>query len=142
VVESPRDQETDGSGEGGCFVKLFNTNSVAALSYHTSSDQEVRRVSRSTYGKKRNMVWGSGAFNSCDKLLERVEKNDPTLVELVILPMKSFGAKDIERLSNAIGKLSSVSYAHVISCAHGCVSMRVPFADNVLLHCQCVFHLC
>ena len=50
----------------------------------------------------RNMAWGSGAFNSCDKLLERVEQNDPTLVELVILPMKLFGAKDIERLSNAI----------------------------------------
>jgi len=51
------------------------------------------------------MAWGSGAFNSCDKLLERVEKNDPTLKELVILPMKTFGAKDLERLSNAIGEL-------------------------------------
>jgi len=48
------------------------------------------------------MAWGSGAFNSCDKLLERVERNDPTLKELVILPMKTFGAKDLDRLSNAI----------------------------------------
>eukprot|EP00986_Skeletonema_menzelii_P011990 scaffold6363_cov98-Skeletonema_menzelii.AAC.2 len=48
------------------------------------------------------MAWGSGAFNSCDKLLERVEKNDPTLKELVILPMKTFGAKDLDRLSHAI----------------------------------------
>ena len=50
------------------------------------------------------MVWGSGAFNSCDKLLERVEKNDPTLKELVILPMKKFGEKDLDRLSHAIGE--------------------------------------
>ena len=50
------------------------------------------------------MAWGSGAFNSCDKLLERVEKNDPTLKELVILPMKTFGAKDLDRLSHAIGE--------------------------------------
>ena len=50
------------------------------------------------------MVWGSGAFNSCDKLLERVEKNDPTLKELVILPMKKFGEKDLDRLSRAIGE--------------------------------------
>lgn len=51
------------------------------------------------------MAWGrGGSFNSCDALLGRVEKNDPKLVELVILPMKSFGAKDLERLSNALGK--------------------------------------
>ena len=51
------------------------------------------------------MAWGSGAFNSCNALLERVEKNDPKLIELVILPMKVFGAKDLDRLSHAIGKL-------------------------------------
>jgi hypothetical protein len=50
------------------------------------------------------MAWGSGAFNSCNALLERVEKNDPKLIELVILPMKVFGAKDLDRLSHAIGK--------------------------------------
>jgi hypothetical protein len=52
------------------------------------------------------MAWGSGAFNSCNALLERVEKNDPKLIELVILPMKVFGEKDLDRLSHAIGKFS------------------------------------
>lgn len=33
-----------------------------------------------------------------------MEKNDPKLIELVILPMKVFGAKDLDRLSHAIGK--------------------------------------
>ena len=43
------------------------------------------------------MAWGSGTFNSCKALLERVEKNDPKLIELVILPMKVFGEKVAER---------------------------------------------
>ena len=34
-----------------------------------------------------------------------MEENDPRLIELVILPMKTFGVSDIERLSVAIGKI-------------------------------------
>jgi hypothetical protein len=47
---------------------------------------------------------GSGGFKSCDALLKRVEENDDKLVELVILPMKTFGGAELDRLSNAIGK--------------------------------------
>lgn len=46
-----------------------------------------------------------GALSSCDALLKRVEANDPRLVELVILPMKTFGCADLDRLSDAIGEL-------------------------------------
>jgi hypothetical protein len=45
---------------------------------------------------------GTGSFNSCDALLKRVEENDPTLIELVILSMKTFGAKEVERLAAAL----------------------------------------
>jgi len=48
------------------------------------------------------MAWGQGGFKSCDALLKRVEQNDVKLVELVILPMKTFGAAEIQRLSNSI----------------------------------------
>ena len=49
-----------------------------------------------------------GSIRSCDALLKRVEDNDPKLTELVILPMKTFGLADMERLSNAIGKHSMI----------------------------------
>ena len=45
-----------------------------------------------------------GSLKSCDSLLKRVEGNDSKLVELVILPMKTFGGAELDRLSNAIGK--------------------------------------
>ena len=45
-----------------------------------------------------------GSLKSCNALLQRVENNDPTLTELVILPMKTFDVDDMERLSSAIGE--------------------------------------
>ena len=62
---------------------------------HTSSNEYVKKHNR---GK-------GGSLRSCDALLKRVEENDPRLTELVILPMKTFGVSDIERLSVAIGKI-------------------------------------
>ena len=47
---------------------------------------------------------GSGGFKSCDSLMKRVEDNESRLVELVILPMKNFEEKDVDRLSSALGK--------------------------------------
>jgi Leucine Rich repeat len=48
------------------------------------------------------MVWGSSAGRSCDGLLDRVERNDPTLTELVVLPLKKFGSIDLKRIAEAI----------------------------------------
>eukprot|EP01083_Nonionella_stella_P220282 788311_1 len=48
------------------------------------------------------MAWGSGSINTCDALFKRVESNDSRLVELVILPMKKFGAIEVERLADII----------------------------------------
>ena len=33
-----------------------------------------------------------------------MEKNDPTLVEIVFLPMKNFGVAEVERLAAALGE--------------------------------------
>jgi len=49
------------------------------------------------------MVWGTaGGIKSCDSILKRIEANDPKLTELVILPMKVFGAVEVDRLAAAI----------------------------------------
>lgn len=49
------------------------------------------------------MAWGKvGGLSSCDALLKRVEENDPSLVELVILPMKTFGSQEVHRLANIL----------------------------------------
>jgi Ran GTPase-activating protein (RanGAP) involved in mRNA processing and transport len=48
------------------------------------------------------MAWGLGGLKSCDALLERVRKNDPTLESMVILPMKTFGATELERLAEIL----------------------------------------
>ena len=45
---------------------------------------------------------GWGDFKSCKALLDRVERNDPTLTSLNILPMKTFGDDEIRRLANII----------------------------------------
>lgn len=50
------------------------------------------------------MKRGSGGFKSCESLLNRVEANDGQLVELVILPMKTFGENDVKRLSSIISE--------------------------------------
>ncbi|KAI2509812.1 hypothetical protein MHU86_4523 [Fragilaria crotonensis] len=48
-------------------------------------------------------AWGAAA-KSCNALLLRVEQNDPSLTELVILPSKTFGGPEVERLAAALGR--------------------------------------
>jgi Ran GTPase-activating protein (RanGAP) involved in mRNA processing and transport len=45
-------------------------------------------------------AWGatSSPLRSCDALIERIEQNDPTLTDLVILPNKKFGDQQLDRL--------------------------------------------
>jgi Ran GTPase-activating protein (RanGAP) involved in mRNA processing and transport len=45
--------------------------------------------------------WGAAA-RSCDGMLNRIEKNDPTLREWIILPSKIFGESELERLAIAL----------------------------------------
>jgi Leucine Rich repeat len=50
-------------------------------------------------------AWGGGGsssrFSSCTDLLRRIADNDPTLTDLVILPMKKFGDDEINALAVA-----------------------------------------
>lgn len=97
-------------------------------------------------------AWGKhSALRSCDPLLSRVEENDETLVDLVILPIKSFGDDDVVRLASAIesnnnsggGNLRTISASgHAVSphslellgsaigsCSHGATHTR---SSNIL----------
>ena len=51
-----------------------------------------------------------GLAKSCNGLLKRIEDNDPSLKELIILPSKQFGSIEVKRLANAIQ-----SNTHLIS---------------------------
>jgi hypothetical protein len=49
------------------------------------------------------MAWGKGGgVRSFDALLKRVEQNDPKLLELVVLPMKTFGSQEVHRLATIL----------------------------------------
>jgi len=48
-------------------------------------------------------AWGkNGSARSCEALLKRVEENDPKLTELVILPLKKFGSREVFRLAKCL----------------------------------------
>ncbi|KAL7539893.1 hypothetical protein ACHAXR_009687 [Thalassiosira sp. AJA248-18] len=65
------------------------------------------------------MAWGKGgSLKSCDALLKRVENNDPRLTELVILPMKTFGPSDLERLSSAIANGTNTNLQSISASGH------------------------
>jgi hypothetical protein len=58
-------------------------------------------------------AWGKGgSARSCDELLKRVEANDPTLVDLLILSLKTFGSDQVHRLAKC---LASGVNTHLIS---------------------------
>ena len=61
-----------------------------------------------------------------------MEDNDDKLVELVILPMKTFGASEVERLSNAIGERVSTMH-HYLLCTFVCRFFCFCFATHILL---------
>ena len=58
----------------------------------------------------------NGSLRSCDAILKRVEANDPALTELVILPMKTFGPSDVDRLSIAVGEIPN-NYSYYLPIA-------------------------
>lgn len=75
-----------------------------------------------------------GAATSCDALLTRVDRNDPTLQELVILSNKTFGAAQVERLASALGTLSYLCvflFSSVLQVHH----------SNQLTHTYMITHL-
>jgi Leucine Rich repeat len=53
----------------------------------------------STSNPGRVSAWGSASRQSCDDLIDRLERNDPLLKDVVILPAKRFGPAEVERLA-------------------------------------------
>jgi hypothetical protein len=51
------------------------------------------------------MSRGAANLKSCDTVLKKVEDNDPNLKDLVILPIKSFGDAEVDRLIQAFRKI-------------------------------------
>lgn len=64
-------------------------------------------------------AWGSGgSLRSCDALLKRVDENDPRLVDLVILPMKTFGGDEVVRLASSISSGRNTHLRSVSASGH------------------------
>jgi Ran GTPase-activating protein (RanGAP) involved in mRNA processing and transport len=61
---------------------------------------------------------GSGGFKSCEALFDRVENNDPQLVELVILPMKAFGEAEVERLAKILSTGKNTHLRSITASGH------------------------
>lgn len=62
-------------------------------------------------------TWGA-SFRSCDALLRRIEENDPTLQELVVLSTKTFGDAEIERLVNVLESRSNSNWKTLSASGH------------------------
>ena len=69
-------------------------------------------------------AWGSSDFKSCDALLKRVEANDPQLTNLVILPIKTFGSAELDRVSAALPKNTYLVSLHASGHAVSPESLR------------------
>ena len=75
--------------------------------------------------------WGSGASgaggfsrSSCDALIARIERNDPTLEHLTVLPFKSFGDAELDRLSAVLeGNVNNTHWKSLAASGHS-VSAR------------------
>jgi Leucine Rich repeat len=66
-------------------------------------------------------AWGA-AFKSCDDLISRIERNDPLLTDLTILPTKSFGDAELNRLSAVLRNATEKLYWRSLSASGHAVS--------------------
>ena len=68
-------------------------------------------------------AWGEGSsLRSCDSLLERIEKNDPSLQTLALLPIKNFTSDDCLRLASAIRRNGAEGHLRSIHASGHAVS--------------------
>ena len=64
-------------------------------------------------------AWGkNGSARSCEALLKRVEQNDPKLNELVILPLKKFGSKEVFRLARSLESTNKTNLRSLQASGH------------------------
>ena len=82
-------------------------------------------------------AWGKGSsLRSCDSLLERVEKNDPKLQTLALLPLKNFTSEDCLRLACAIRSNGAEGYLRSIHASGHAVSVEALEALGAAVACS------
>lgn len=64
------------------------------------------------------MVWGSSGLKSCEALLQRVQDNDPKLSSMIILPMKTFGAPEVEQLAQILASGVNTNLRSISASGH------------------------
>lgn len=81
-------------------------------------------------------AWGKGSsLRSCDALLQRVEANDPSLVDLAILPLKTFTSADCLRLASAVRSNGTAGHLRSIHASGHAVSSQALQALGVAISC-------
>ena len=64
-------------------------------------------------------AWGTnGSARSCEALLRRLETNDPTLVDLVVLPLKHFGSQELIRVAVCLGTTTNTTLRSLQASGH------------------------
>jgi hypothetical protein len=64
-------------------------------------------------------AWGkNGSARSCEALLKRVEENDPKLTDLIVLPLKKFGSKEVLRLAKCLESRRNDSLRSISASGH------------------------
>mmetsp|Transcript_17730 Transcript_17730/g.36712 ORF Transcript_17730/g.36712 Transcript_17730/m.36712 type:complete len:444 (-) Transcript_17730:2727-4058(-) len=79
------------------------------------------------------MAWGAG-LKSCSSLLDRVDRNDPTLVELVILSTKTVTASDWDRLAKGIVKHGAARHLKSLQASGHSISKEALRALGQAIH--------
>ena len=81
-------------------------------------------------------AWGKGSsLRSCDALLQRVEANDHSLVDLAILPLKTFTSADCLRLASAVRSNGTAGHLRSIHASGHAVSSQALQALGVAISC-------
>ena len=80
----------------------------------------------------RNLIRGTEEFKSCKALLDRVENNDPKLVELVILPIKTFGDAELTRLANIISSGRNTNLKAISASGHNVSTSALALLGSAL----------
>ena len=80
------------------------------------------------------MAWGSSSLRSCTSLWERLERNDPSLTDLFILPTKTVTKADWERCVHAISKHGAQRYLRSIHASGHAIDQESLQKLSTVLH--------
>jgi hypothetical protein len=71
-------------------------------------------------------AWGDNGTtpqkSSCDDLLVRLERNDPTLIDVIVLPTKLFGDEELNRLSKVLETTTDVLHVQSLQASGHAIS--------------------